>query len=260
MKAQRHQHILEILRAEGAADVKRLSAMLAVSQATVRRDLDRLARESLIERRHGGALAIDGSAFVEPSVHSRANLQVAAKRAIGRAAAGLIEDGDTVFLSGGTTTYEVARSLTTRRGLTVITPAINIIGFLANHPEVTVIVPGGVLVHRHLSLVGHIARCALDELRADKVVMGVAALSLEHGITAEKLDDAETDRMVMGLTPNRIVVADSSKFGLVAPAWVAPLSDVRHVVTDVGVGSPEVVALSALGVDVIVATAEEREV
>lgn len=256
LKAQRHQRILEVLHDARSVEVKALSQLLGVSEVTVRRDLLELSEERMLERHHGGAILLDRQqGFVEPPIHARLSLHQAAKRAIGAEAAKLVEDGDTVYISGGTTTMEVARHLVARRNLKVITPAINIIAFLASYPEVTVIVPGGVLVHEHQALVGHIAQCALRELRADRAIMGAAALSVREGITAETLQDAETDRMVMAFAPELILVADSSKFGVVGPAWVAPISRVHHLVSDAGAPLDDVDALRAQGVDVRIAAA-----
>lgn len=254
LKAERHQRILQVLHDTRSVEVKTLSQLLGVSEVTVRRDLLELSEDRRLERHHGGAVLLDRHhGFVEPPIHARLSLNQSAKRAIGAEAAKLVQDGDTVYISGGTTTIEVARHLTGRRNVKVITPAINIIAFLASYPEVTVIVPGGVLVHEHQALVGHIAQCALRELRADRAIMGAAALSVREGITAETLQDAETDRMVMAFAPELVLVADSSKFGVIAPAWIAPISRVHHLVTDEGVPPADLEHLRAQGVNVRVA-------
>jgi len=257
LKIQRQQRILEQLKNEQRVEVKELAQVLAVSEVTVRRDLLELAALGQIERHHGGATLVEHlPGFTEPPIHAREHINREAKRAIGAEAAKLVSDNETVYISAGTTTMEVARSLTAHRNLKVITPAINIIAFLANYPAVTVIVPGGVLVHDHQALVGHIARCALKDLRADRAIMGAAALSAKEGITAETLQDAETDRAVIEFAPHLIVVADSSKFGVLAPAWIAPVSRMRQLVTDDGAPKDDVAALRAQGIDVRIAAVD----
>lgn len=259
LKVQRHQRILSQLHDSQSVGVKELASLLGVSEVTVRRDLMELAEDGKLERHHGGATSLSRPpGFTEPPVHARVKINHEAKRLIGAEAAKLLSDGMTVYISAGTTTIEVARHLIGLKNLKVITPAINIISFLANYPEITVFVPGGVLVHDHQALVGHIALCALKELRADCAIMGAAAISVKEGITAETLQDAETDRMVMEFAPELILVADSSKFGLVAPAWVAPLDHVRHLVTDEGAPARQLAALRAQGIDVRIATAPTR--
>lgn len=254
LKAQRHERILAMLDETRSVEVKELAGLLRVSEVTVRRDLLELSSEGKLERHHGGATLRSGRAsFTEPPILARQGLNQAWKRAIGAEAAKLVHDGDTVYISAGTTTIEVARYLTARRNLKVITPAINIISFLAAYPNVTVIVPGGVLVHDHQALVGHIARCALKELRADRAIMGAAAISVAEGVTAETLQDAETDRTVMEFAPELLIVADSSKFGLVAPAWVAPISRANYLITDDHAPRTDVLALREQGVDVRIA-------
>lgn len=255
MKVQRHQQILEVLEREGSIEVTALSELLNVSDATIRRDLFELSEQGALHRHHGGASIRTASAdFVEPPIDVRSSLHLEAKRAIGWEAAALIGEGETVYLSAGTTTYAVARNIVSKRRLTVITPAINIITFLANHPRIEVIVPGGLLAHKHLSLVGHISRCAIQELRADRAVMGVSAIDARQGITSETLLDAESDRMVVGFAPNLVVVADASKFGVIGPALVAPVTAIDHLVTDAGAPPDQVAELQRLGVDVRVAT------
>lgn len=261
MKIQRHRQILDVLEREGSAEVKVLSELLHVSEATIRRDLLELSAQELLHRHHGGASASGiESQFVEPPIGARSRHRIEAKRSIGREAAKLIEDGETIYLSGGTTTFEVARNIVSKRQLTVITPAINIVALLANYAHIDVIVPGGMLVHQHLSLVGHIARCALKELRADLAVMGASAIDEKQGITAETLQDAETDRMVVGFTPQLVVVADASKFGVVGAALVAPADVIDHLVTDEAAPPEQIAALGRAGVDVRVARSVSKGV
>jgi len=254
VKLDRHRQILDVLKREGSANVKSLSDLLNVSGATIRRDLTELSEQELIYRHHGGASASQlARSFVEPPIEARSRLRSHAKEAIGQVAASLIEEGETIYLSGGTTTFEVARCLVAKSRLTVITPAINIISFLANYPHITVIAPGGVLAHKHLSLVGHIAHCALKELRADRAVMGVSAIDERQGITAETLLDAETDRSVVQFTPRLMVVTDALKFGLVGAALVAPVTAIHQLVTDEEIPPNQLESLQRAGVDVRVA-------
>lgn len=252
-KHERGKKILGLLKSSNVVSVAELSKETGVSIITVRRDLNELAEKNLITRTYGGAVLTKFNG-VEPPVITRSQLYAMEKAQIGKAAAELVNEGDTVFLSGGTTTEEVAKNLRFRNNLTVITSAINIVNVFVNFPNINVIVPGGTLIHDHLTLVGHIAKKALTYLRADLAIMGVSAIDVDEGITSETLIDAETDQAIIDFAPEVIVVADSSKFGLRKSAVVASIDQIQHVVTDKGISLSEVKAMQSKGVKVIIAS------
>jgi len=252
---QRRRQILSLIREIEDIDVGDLSTRFGVSEATIRRDLKDLSEKKLIQRNRGGASTFYPYEYELP-ILARAQLNRKEKEAVGQIAAELIEDGDTIFLSGGTTTYEVARNLTNKQGLKVITLAINIINHLINFPEIAVIVPGGTLVPKHLTLVGEIAKYTLDRLRIDKAIMGVSAIDVNQGITSESLKDADTDRNIINIARNLIVVTDSSKFGIVRTALIAPVEEVDYIITDTNIAASEVERIRSLGVKVILAQPE----
>ena len=252
-KNERGKKILGLLKSSDVLSVAELSKETGVSIITVRRDLNELADKNLITRTHGGAIFAKFNG-VEPPVITRSQLYAMEKAQIGKAAAELVEEGNTIFLSGGTTTEEVARNLRFRNDLTVITSAINIINVFLNFPNINIIVPGGTLIHDQLNLVGHIGKRALAYLRADLAVMGVSAIDVDEGITSETLIDAETDQAIIDFAPNVIVVADSSKFGLKKSALVVPIDQIQYVVTDKGISPSEVKAMQSKGINVIVAS------
>ncbi len=248
----RQQQIVGFLRERKQATVLELSQQFGVSEATIRRDLQQLGGGGQIQRVHGGALAAERSA-PEPGMLQRLVENQAEKRAIGRAAADLVNDGDTVFLGSGTTTLEVARALAQRQNLTIMTNALNVANVLAGNSDVTLIVLGGLLRHSELSLIGHITEQSLKELHTDKVIMGMRAVSAQHGLTNDYLPETLTDRAIMALAPEIIVVADHTKLGKVSTAWVASLSAIHTLVTD-GEASPEQIRLlQQMGIHVIVA-------
>jgi DeoR/GlpR family transcriptional regulator of sugar metabolism len=255
LKEERHRLILEAVEADGRVTVSELSRRLDVSEVTVRRDLQTLAAQGHLQRAHGGALLLR-PASPEPPVLQRTNQAQDAKARIGRAAARLVPDDSSVFIGSGTTTAQVARYLAGRKNLTVITNALNVAIELAAAEGVTVVMTGGVLRASELSLVGHLADLALREVRVDRVVVGMQAISLENGMTNDYWPEVMTDRSVIQMAPEVIVVADHTKFGQVASAFIAPLTAVSVLVTD-GDADPEVLArLHATGVRVIVAGAD----
>lgn len=252
MNAERKQAILLLIRERGRATVAELSQHFGVSAATVRRDLDALEDEELILRTHGGAVVAE-RALPEPPIIQRMKENEEEKKRIGKAAAELIQDGETIFLGSGTTTFEVARNLTGKKNLTVITNAINIVNALVDQPHITVIVTGGLLRHSELSIIGHIAEQTLKELRANKVIMGMRAISVHDGLTSDYLPEIMTDRAIMRSAPEVILVADHSKLEKVSTVLVAPITAVHKIVTDAAAPASIVTELRRLGIEVILA-------
>jgi DeoR family transcriptional regulator of aga operon len=258
LNTERKQQIAQFIRERKRATVAELSERFDVSEATIRRDLEKLDSEGEIQRAHGGAVAVERAAPEPPVVHRMVENEEE-KRRIGRAAAQLVQDGDVIFLGSGTTTLEVARNLDDKKNLTVITNALNVVNQLAGKQNITVIVTGGLFRHSELSLIGHIAEQALKELRADKVIMGMRAISIEEGLTNDYLPETMTDRTIIQFAPEVILVVDHSKFGKVSTALVAPITSVQKIVTDAGI-SPQIVAdLRAGGMEVIIAPDVESE-
>lgn len=259
LDAGRRREIVEYVERSGGATVGTLAATFAVSPATIRRDLAQLDRRGLIERAHGGAAPrtrgrVPG--IPEPPVLSRSTMQVREKRAVGRAAARHVEDGDVVYISGGTTTAEMVPYVAQRHDLTVITNALNVASLFAAHPEMTVVVVGGTLRHSEMSMLGAITEDVLRDLRVDKLFMGSPAVHHEHGFSADDMTEVQSDRNIMAIANEVTVLADRTKFGRIATMRQAPITDVRRVVTDSGAPPPAVEAIREQGVEVVVAEPE----
>jgi len=252
LSAERQRQIVQLLAERRRATVAELSEYFGVSEATIRRDLEKLNEKGEIQRAHGGAVAIERAA-PEPPVILRMGECADEKRRIGRAAAQLVKDGETIFLGSGTTTLEVARNLGDRKSLTVITNALNIANQLAVNPDITMIVVGGLFRHSELSMIGHLTEQALKELRADKVIMGMRAISIEDGLTNDYLPETMTDRAIIRFAPEVILVADHSKFGKISTALVAPVTAIHKLVTDDKAPREMVARLRELGIEVILA-------
>lgn len=249
---QRQRGIVELIARDGQATVEDLVRRFAVSPATIRRDLQDLHEQGVVDRSHGGAVRITRAA-PEPPLLQRAPTHAAAKRRIGEAAARLVPDGATIFISSGTTTLEVARALARRSNLTVITNALNVAHLLAEAGGITLVVVGGVLRRSEQSLSGHLTEQALAELRADMVFIGAHAVSLEHGLSADNLGEVMTDRAILQIGARRVLVADHSKFGKFATARVVPLAKIETIVTDDGLDAAMVERLREHSLEVITA-------
>ncbi len=252
LKERRLQQILEVARRDGHVSVMELSQRFGVSDVTIRRDLRELAAQGLLRRAHGGAVPTT-PAPPEPPVIQRMSHELAWKEAIGRAAAALVSDNESVFIGSGSTTAHVARNLLDRRGLTVVTNALNIATELAAAEGITVVVTGGMMRASELSLVGHIAESSLREVRVDKVIIGMRAISLEAGMTNDYLPEVMTDRAIIEMAPELILVADHTKFGKIASAYVAPLEKVTTLVTDPQTDPHVLASLREMGIRVIIA-------
>jgi len=253
LREERKRKISRFVVENKKATVTELSELFGVSESTIRRDLEELDEQGVIQRAHGGAVVVERAA-PEPPIIQRMVENEEAKRSIGQAAAELVRDGETVFLGSGTTTLEVARNLMGRNNLTVITNALNIANLFAGKPNITVIVVGGLLRHSELSMIGHITEQVLKELRADKVIMGMRAISIEEGLTNDYLPETMTDRTIIQFAPEVILVADHSKFGKVSTALVAPITSINKIITDSGVPAEIIDEIKALGVEVIIAS------
>ena len=237
---ERQIRILRILQDNPSVRVVELSQALEVSEATVRRDLDRMHQIGQIKRIHGGAVPAVHSVPEAPVVQRSAENQDEKSR-IGKAAAYLIKDGDTVFIGSGSTTLEVARHLAGRQNLSVITNALTVVTLLSQEEGIDLIVTGGFVRRSELSFIGHLTELALRELHPQKVVMGIRAVSLNEGLTNDYMPEVSTDRVIIHAAPQVILVADHTKFGHVAAALVAPMSSIHTLVTDSAI-DPRVLA------------------
>jgi DeoR/GlpR family transcriptional regulator of sugar metabolism len=231
--------------------VPEICERFSVSEATARRDLEMLAEQGRIQRVHGGAIAVD-QAPPESPILDRQDEQADSKRRIGQAASRLVKDGDTVFLGSGTTVLSVARALRDHKNLTIITNSLPVMNTLSNTGH-TLICLGGMLRHSEQSFIGHITEQALAEVRADKVVIGTRAISLEQGLTNDYMPETMTDRAILRAGREVIIVADHSKFGRVSTVMLAPIESVHTIVTDPETPQDFVVGVQERGIRVVIA-------
>ncbi len=248
---ERQHELTRLLARAGRLSVSQICEQFGISEATARRDLETLAEQGLVRRVHGGAILVRQAAPEEPILR-RSHEQEAEKERIGRAAAMLVQDGETVFLGSGTTVLQAAQHLVAKN-ITVITNSLPVINLMSERENISLIALGGMLRDSELSFIGHITEQALDEVRADKVIIGIRAINLEQGLTNDYLPETLTDRAILNAGREAIVVADHTKCGVVSTAFLAPLTTMRTLVTDSGTDSEFTESLRALGIEVIVA-------
>ena len=247
-RAERLGAILERLSEHGSVDVDDLMRELGVSPATVRRDLQSLHEQRLLERTHGGAVAIGG--LYELPVRYRGSIQRDQKLRIARAALAHVGDGATVGLTGGTTTTEVGRMLVHRSDLTVVTNAINIAAELAVRPNVRLIVSGGVARAASYELVGPLADGVLEQLHVEVAFVGVDGLTARAGLTTHREVEAHTNRVLIQRAARVVVVADGTKVGVTTLARIAECAAVDVLITTDDADPGELAAIRAHDVEV----------
>jgi len=256
LDVERRQRVVDLVERNGRATVDELSRHFAVSTATARRDLGYLSQRGLIERAHGGAVSKrvrHDHGLTEPPVPSRAALQLDEKRRIGQAAARHVTDGDVIIISAGTTTAEMVPHLADRRGLTVMTNALNVATVLAAYRAITVVILGGVLRHDQLSMSGTITEDALKNLRADKLFMGTPAIHVGYGLSALDLSEVQIARALIAAANDVFVLCDYTKFGKVGTMRVAGIDVASCIITDPRTPVTELDGVTASGVGVDIA-------
>jgi DeoR/GlpR family transcriptional regulator of sugar metabolism len=232
---QRQAVILEEVRRSGAVRVSDLVVRLSVSDMTVRRDLDVLARRGLVEKVYGGATSVVGRSTDEPGFEAKSVRQLPEKEAIAAQAASLVRPGTAIGLSAGTTTWTLARFLDDIPDLTVVTNSTRVADVLqqSGRTDRTVVLTGGVRTPSD-ALVGPVAVQALRSLHLDVVFLGVHGMTERSGFTTPNLNESETDRALVDAAGRVVVVADHTKWGTVGISTIADLDEADVLVTDEG--------------------------
>ncbi|ARX81439.1 DeoR/GlpR family DNA-binding transcription regulator [Streptomyces alboflavus] len=238
---QRRALILDEVRRRGGVRVNELTRKLGVSDMTVRRDLDALARLGVLEKVHGGAVPVAEASTHEPGFEAKSGLELTAKEDIARTAATLVAPGTAIALSGGTTTYALAHHLLDVPDLTVVTNSVRVADVFHSAQRssgqrqgaATVVLTGGVRTPSD-SLVGPVADQAIAALHFDVLFLGVHGISAEAGLSTPNLAEAETNRRLVQSARRVVVVADHTKWGTVGLSSFATLGQVDTLVTDAG--------------------------
>jgi DeoR family transcriptional regulator of aga operon len=250
--AERQLRITELLNDQRRISLAQISSLFAVSEATARRDLDALSQRGLARRVHGGAISAD-QAPPEPPILKRGKEQAAEKQAIARLAYSMVQDGETLFLGSGSTILAFAELLHDR-ALTVITNSLAVLNELTNARSVELIGVGGSYRPSELSFIGHITEQALSEVRADKVFLGIRSIDAQHGLTNDYLPETLTDRAILRIGLQTILLADHTKMGRVSSSFLSPAGAVSILITDSQTPPAVIAALQDLGVKVLIAT------
>jgi DeoR/GlpR family transcriptional regulator of sugar metabolism len=250
----RHEYILQRLQETGTVAIDELCTMLDASIATIRRDLEDLESRSLLRRTRGGAVPI-GPLFYEPfrndsSFQERVSSFAEEKRRIGIAAAKLVCAGQTVALTGGTTTIEVVRSLKVLSNISLITNTVNVAMELSNRKDIEVIVTGGHLRGNWFTLVGPLATAAAEMLFSDIMFIGVDGIDAKRGLTCTNASEAEVLRKLAQNTKMKVAVADHSKLSSISKYLLCSSKGIDRLITDTGASPSSIAPFEKLGIDV----------
>lgn len=230
---ERKMKILEFIEEHRKATVIELCQQFKVSSATIRNDLRDLETAGLLIRTHGGAM-VKTKTGLEPEMSLRKVQNLEEKRRIAEAALRLVEDGDTIILDTGTTTYELARLLGEKRDLTVVTNDLPIALLLEEFESVRVVLVGGMVRKKfHCTVASSFSGMnALSDLTVDKAFMAANGFSLEKGASTPDINHSETKKLMISIAAQVILLFDSSKMGRNSFAIFAPLNKIDAIVTD----------------------------
>jgi DeoR/GlpR family transcriptional regulator of sugar metabolism len=226
---ERRQRVLDLVSERGFIALTDLARRIDVSESTLRRDLDYWHKQGLVRRTHGGAMYV-GDASGLPALEERSGSQLEEKRALARAAADRIEDGDTVLLDGGTTTLEVARLLV-GRSLQVVTNSLPIAALLASSRETDLVILGGYVYPKTGVALGPLTVRMMEDIHVHQLVMSVGGVSAK-GLFNSNLLLVETERQMMRCADEVVVLADHTKIGRQALAFLCEFSAIDTLIVD----------------------------
>jgi DeoR/GlpR family transcriptional regulator of sugar metabolism len=247
----RREQIVDILNNaySGVVTISDLSQELGVSEMTIRRDLEYLEENEQLRRIYGGAIAFKGG--IEQPYTERAEQSSPQKVAIGKLAASLVKDGQSIMIDTGTTTREVAHNLGDKQDLTVVTNSIPISVELNPYPSIKTFLLGGLVKKAELCTVGYSVRQALEAFTVDVAFIGTAGFSIGNGITDIDINEVEIKQTAMRIAREVILVSDSRKYNTTALLRVAPLKTANKIVTDDDLPDDVIQQIESQGIEVI---------
>jgi len=248
LTAERRATIATMVARDGVVRVAELATCFGVNAATVRRDLKALGEQGALRRVHGGAVAVE-----QVAPESAGDSPETLEARIGQAVAGIVAEGETVFLGAGRLTLEVARCLSAHSRLTIVTNGLEVALWIAANTSHTLIVTGGQVEGLDMELVGQLTRTALSGLRADHVILELGGVSAVDGLTDDSLPQAEIAQKLLEIGAQVIVLVSAERMGRVAAAYIAPASEADVIVTAREAPSPILWDLSETGVRIVLA-------
>ena len=249
---ERREYILNQIKRTGSVKAIEIAQTLDVSETTIRRDLNRLAKKKLVRRTYGGAMNI-----IPVGHEMKFNIQkekfISEKKKIALAAFKLVEEGDVVLIEAGTTGLQTALNITHIKELTVITNSCDIASMLVKtNPEFKIILSGGIMKIETHSLIGPIADNTFDNINVDKAFIGITGIDLKKGVTATDQIEARTKKYIIDSAKKVIALCDHSKIGHVSVNFVAPIDSIDMLVTDGEADKEFIEKMKGKGIEVII--------
>ncbi|HDQ14517.1 MAG TPA: DeoR/GlpR transcriptional regulator [Sediminispirochaeta sp.] len=249
--ADRQARIQKMIQEKGIVKVGELSKLFGVTELTIRRDLDVLEAQGILDRTHGGAI-LRHRVRIEPLYSEKDQIHREEKELIGRAAAKFVEEGDTLLINTGSTITHVLQNLSGTQ-LRVITSNAGAV-VQVKDPNIELILTGGVFRRQSNSLIGGFAQSILQQVCGSKAIIGIDGVSLQFGLTTPIYQEAEIGRTMIERTQGPvIVVADHSKMGVVSNFVTAPISSVSMLITDSKIEPDFVKELQDRDIEVVIA-------
>lgn len=249
---RRRKEILHMLAENGEVFVEKLSDKFEVSEVTIRNDLDQLEQKNMLIRARGGAIKMETSVGIDQRLADKNRINFQEKSRIGRKAAELVVESDTIIIDSGSTTAEMVRNLPEFQDLTIITNALNISNQLITKTNVNVIIPGGYLRKNSLSLVGPLAEKSLRNFNVGKAFLGVDGFDTKRGVFTPNVEEARLNEIMIEISKEVILLADSTKFGKRSFAFICDVHEIDKVITDTGIKEEELKRLQDAGIEVII--------
>lgn len=250
LATERRQFLLNRLTRDGRIVAKEVAAELGLTDDSIRKDLRELAADGLLQRVYGGAVPASPALADYPT---RRGISTDSKRRVAAAAAGLIEQGSTVLVDGGSTTLALIGAIPHTVSATIITHSPTIAVAAAEHPKLDVIILGGRLYKHSVVAMGAALVEAASQIRADQFFLGVTGVHADEGLTTGDLEEAAVKRMLSTRAHETIVLASSEKIGTASAHRVIDLAQATTIITDVEAGNPTVAALRRRGLSVTLA-------
>ncbi len=249
---KRRDNICELLKEKNILLISELSSILNISKATIRRDLNILAKEKKIIKTYGGAI-IQSTKDYEPPYRIRSLKMIEEKRAIGKLAASLIPESSLIFIDVGTTLLELAKNLPTDKNISVITNWLPIAEKLGEKMFSNLFLLGGKVNCREMSIIGNYPLQSLDNFNIEICFIGVGGVSIEHGITDYTFEEIEMKKRVIQRAKKRIVLADHKKFDRLTPIKICDLSDINIIITSEGLEEQYRKNIEGFGIKLLIA-------
>lgn len=265
LASRRQQEIVKRLQRDGQVTTTDLTSSLRVSPVTIRRDLKVLEEQGVLRRSHGGAVLVEDGPGAGPhlkafstyaperSLGEKASMEHAAKARIGRAAADLVQDGETIMLEAGSTVAAMLPELRKKRGLTVVTNALNIAWEMTNGGNARVVFLGGQIRPASYAAVGRLTEISLQEISVQRFFLGADGITVEAGVTTPNPDEALLARHMMARSKETIVLADYTKFGRVALSRIGAVDEFTLIITDERLGEDQARELQDAGANTLLA-------